>query len=53
MSVKLDDERCDLIAKWIHELKGACEKGDVEACDELGNAKKQYEDELYVVYGGD
>lgn len=53
MSVETCDERCGLIAIWIRELKGACEKGDAEACEELAEAKKQYEDELYTVYGGD
>lgn len=48
-----EEERCDLIAKWIHELTTACEKGDNEACDELERAKKQYEEELYAVYGGE
>ena len=47
------EERCDLIAKWIHELKIACEKDDEEACEELERAKEQYEDELYAVYGGE
>tara|TARA_B100000073_G_scaffold285966_1_gene247609 strand:- start:3111 stop:3281 length:171 start_codon:yes stop_codon:yes gene_type:complete len=46
-------ELCDLIAKWITDLKVACGKGDTEACKELDRAKKRYEDELYAVYGGD
>ena len=46
-------ELCDLIAKWIHDLNVACEKGDAEACEEMSRAKKRYEEELYAVYGGD
>jgi hypothetical protein len=33
MRVEPEDERCDLIAKWIYELKGACDKGDIEVTD--------------------